>query len=106
MAIAAGKVKRVICAGIFKVLYHRNLVWKDIEDEDITVLFTSVTNPTSWPTFFLEAVATAIQQELVIRGSFCPNLESTFIQYEADSNTWTDLESFIQSNVRNSQATF
>ena len=106
MPILVGQVKKAICMGIFKVLYHRNLVWADIKDEDISTMFTSVMNPTGFPNFFAEAVGTAIQQELVIRGSYCDDLEDTLIEYEADDKTWEDLETFIKQNVRNCQASF
>jgi hypothetical protein len=104
MAIPAAQVKRAICTGLFKVLYHRNLVWNDIKGEDISTLFQSVANPTSWPTFFVEAVGTSIQQELVLRGSYCPQLEQTLVQYDQGNQTWDNLDTFIQTNVRNCQS--
>ena len=106
MAIPASQVKRAICTGIFKVLYHRNLIWNDIKGEDISTLFASVANPTTWPSFFVEAVGTSIQQELVLRGSYCPGLEQKLIDYDGGSETWEDLDMFIQGRVRNCQSTF
>ena len=106
MPVPASQVKKVICTGVFKVLYHQNLKWSVIKDQDISVLFQSVSNPTTWPTFFTEAVGSAIQQELVLRGSYCPNLEKTVVDYEKDTKTWTDLETFVKANVRNSQVSF
>ena len=106
MPLPASHVKKVICTGLFKVLYHRNLKWNDIKDEDVSTLFGSVANPTTWPTFFPEAVGTAIQPEIVLRGSYCPDLEKTLGDYEQGAETWADLEDFIKSNVRNSQVAF
>lgn len=106
MPILAAHVKRAICTGLYKVLYDRNLNWNDIKDQDISSLFASVANPTGWPTFIVEAVGTAIQQELVLRGSYCPNLESTLVAYDGGNQTWAEFDRFIQDNMRNCQAPF
>lgn len=107
MPIKSHKIKTAICVGVFKVLRGGlNLRWPDIKDQDISILLTSVANPTSWKTFFSEAIGIAIQQELVFHGSYCPGLEDTFVEYEAGGNTWEDLEMFIDENVRNVEANF
>ena len=106
MAVPAGMVKKLIAIGVFKVLYGSNPNWEDIKDQEIWRLFVSVANPTDWDTFFVEAVGTAIQQELVLRGNYCPQLEETLVTYESDGSTWADLDQFIRANKRNSQASF
>ena len=106
MPVYASQVKKTICVGIFKVLYYNNLKWNDLRHQEISLLFQGVANPTSWSTFFVEAIATAIQQELVMRGSFCPGLEKKLVEYESDTKTWEDLETFIKANVRSTQVVF
>ncbi len=106
MSVRASHIKRVIATGVFKVLYHRNLRWSTIRDQPMTLLFDSVANPTTWPTFFTEAVASAIQQELVLRGSYCPELEKELVEMEKQGKKWSELEEFIKANVRNTQVNF
>ena len=109
MPIPISHVKKAICAGAVKVLYSVDLRWNDLKDLKIAYTFTSVANPTTWKSFMEEAVATAIQQELILRGSYCPDLEKPFVDWStADpaAKTWGDLEAFIKGGVRNCQVSF
>lgn len=109
MSLYVTDIRKSICAGTIKVLYSVDLKWSQIKDQPIGYTFTSVANPTSWKTFMQEAVGTAIQQELILRGAYCPNLESTFVTYATEdpmTKTWGDLETLIDLNARNCQSTF
>ena len=109
MSLSITDIRKSICAGTIKVLYSVELKWSKIEQQPICYMFTSVSNPTSWANFVQESVGTAIQQELILRGAYCPKLESTFVNYatkDPKDKTWMDLETFIDLNSRNCQSTF
>ena len=96
--------EKIICAGLAKVLYATSLKWTDMKDKKIHFLLASVPNPTSWPTFFSDAAGTAIQQELIANGLFCPGLPQKFKQYASkDGNkakSWNQLDQFMINHTR------
>jgi len=100
MAIHPNKSGRIIYTGVYKVMNQATPRWKVLKAQPLQEFFESVANPTSWPTFFRDAVATAIQQELIMHQSYCPGLEDEFKDIHDSGRTWGDLEAFIKSRVR------
>jgi hypothetical protein len=100
MAIHPNKAGRIIFTGIFKVMNQVAPKWNKIKDQSVKEFFDGVANPTSWKTFFLDAVATSIQQELILNRSYCPGLETKLKELYDGDKPWRELEEYVQSRVR------
>lgn len=101
MAVTSSQVGKVMFTGIFKVLNQASPKWQTIREQAITDLFDGTANPTGWKDFFLEAVGTAIQQELIMRGVYCDDFEDTLKEYKDSGKTWANLEDFVKEHKRN-----
>lgn len=101
MPVFGNQVGKVIFTGIFKVLNQASPKWTVIKDQQISTLFDGTANPTNWKDFFIEAVGTSIQNEMIMRGSYCEDLEETLKEFKDDGSTWRDLESHIMANKEN-----
>jgi len=106
MAIHPNQAGRMIFTGIFKVLNQASPRWTTIKPQPVRDVFVGVANPTSWPTFFRDAVATSIQQELILHGSYCPGLEDELKRLHDSDLPWSELEAFVKSRVRNIKVKF
>lgn len=99
MAVARGEVAKFTFVGVFKVFNQANPHWDDIKDQAVSELFGKVKNPTSWPSFFAEAVGTSIQQEFILHGSYCPGLEKMLVAAAKATDTWNEFVSWIQAEI-------
>ena len=76
--------------------------WGPMKKSLIADTFANLSNPSAWPSFFAEAFASTLQQEVMARGSIVPDLLDEVETYaRADSTkTWEDLEEYIRDNCR------
>ncbi len=76
--------------------------WKELKPMAMSKTFAEFANPTGWDSFFSEAFATALQQEIISRGSYVPELVTTVTDFsDADSSeTWGQLEDHINARAR------
>ncbi len=92
MPIEVNDIPQAIIDGVFKVIRQRQKPeWVEFKDQKVSDLFVGVANPSGWPDFFLEAVAWAVQMELMAHGSFCRDLDARLKAYNAGEETWMDL---------------
>lgn len=106
MAIRPKLAGRIIFTGVYKVMNQVTPRWATLRDQPVKTFFDGVANPTSWPRFFVDAVATSIQQELILHNSYCPGLEDELKSLHDNNKPWKDLEQFVKNRVRTVQTRF
>lgn len=76
--------------------------WSELADARMADTFQQFANPDGWDSFFAEAFGTALQQEVMARGSYVPDLVETVVTFaDADSTeTWAELEAHVQAKAR------
>ena len=107
MSADRARIKRIISTGVYKVLHGTNVSWDPLGDTKIEQTFKSVQAPSGWPDFFVEAVATSIQQELIMNGSYCDGLMDKLKTFHGQPRkSWKDLERWVKDNFRDAKAEF
>ena len=106
MAVNPAHIGKILFIGMFKVLSQANPDWEEIKDKPIKDMFKKIRNPTSWPSFFADAVGTSIQQEFILRGTYCPKLEATLKSYSNSGKTWTELEAYVLAALKPTKVKF
>lgn len=100
MPIDVNDIPQAIIDGVFKVIRQsQKPTWPELKDKRVSDLFAGVADPTSWPNFFLEAAAWAVQMELMEEGSYCRGLDAKMKELEGGTGTWMKLFLWIDENV-------
>jgi hypothetical protein len=106
MAIASKDIKWAIVIARFKLMPQATKPdWAPMRDQRIADTFRNLSNPADWPGFFAEAFAATLQQEIMARGSFVPDLIAAVERFAGDGSktTWAELEQHIDARVRDLQ---
>ena len=103
MPFDESSIKVVIITALFKVLRMKApLKWDDLKGKEMHLMFDTLSEPNGWPSFFAEAVATTLQNEIIRRSGFVPDLEDEFVKRSLSTahDKWIDLYVFIKNNVK------